>query len=307
MDDTPRYRIRTVSELTQISEPTLRAWERRYGIPQPSRSDNRYRLYSDRDIQLIRYMHALTLAGHSPAQASQLSMEILDTPKEIQNPKITYPSLEQLSSELIEACIGFHGTKVEKILQTGMTMGSAWIVYQKMIEPALIKIGELWENGTIGIEREQILSQAVRNTLMQILNLMRPPQAKKRVLLACIDEELHDIPLYGLAIYAAHRGWSPIVLGARLPALALSNAVKGLEINCIALSSTTNLQTSHQAFDAHTFFKAYQDACGMIPWMIGGSQARKWASEIEPLQGKVAYSIEDFGHFLDEIELKIKG
>ena len=39
------YRIHVVAEMTGIPAATLRAWERRYGIPSPERTASGYRLY----------------------------------------------------------------------------------------------------------------------------------------------------------------------------------------------------------------------------------------------------------------------
>ena len=49
-----KYRIHTVAEMTGVPAATLRAWERRYGVPVPARTSSAYRVYSDADIALIR-------------------------------------------------------------------------------------------------------------------------------------------------------------------------------------------------------------------------------------------------------------
>lgn len=48
------YPIREVSKLTGVNPVTLRAWERRYGLIQPTRTDSGHRLYSQADIDDIR-------------------------------------------------------------------------------------------------------------------------------------------------------------------------------------------------------------------------------------------------------------
>ncbi|WP_336334463.1 MerR family transcriptional regulator [Pseudomonas putida] len=48
------FPIREVSRLTGVNAVTLRAWERRYGLIQPSRTDSGHRLYSLADIDDIR-------------------------------------------------------------------------------------------------------------------------------------------------------------------------------------------------------------------------------------------------------------
>src|SRR5690606_34905007 len=54
-----RYRIQSVAEMTGVSAATLRAWERRYGVPTPRRSHAAYRLYSDQDVAIIRRVREL--------------------------------------------------------------------------------------------------------------------------------------------------------------------------------------------------------------------------------------------------------
>ena len=46
----PLYNTKAVVQETGISASTLRAWERRYGLPTPTRTQNNYRLYSPNGI-----------------------------------------------------------------------------------------------------------------------------------------------------------------------------------------------------------------------------------------------------------------
>ena len=61
MNTEPRYRINAVAEMTGVPAPTLRAWERRYGIPRPGRSESSYRLYSDADVAEVRFSHRIDI------------------------------------------------------------------------------------------------------------------------------------------------------------------------------------------------------------------------------------------------------
>ena len=57
--DTARYNIKAVVQQTQVNVSTLRAWEQRYGVPQPTRTDHGHRLYSQRDIEIIKWLKML--------------------------------------------------------------------------------------------------------------------------------------------------------------------------------------------------------------------------------------------------------
>ncbi|CAM3858870.1 HTH-type transcriptional regulator MlrA [Pseudomonas reidholzensis] len=48
------FPIREVSRLTGVNPVTLRAWERRYGLIQPTRTESGHRLYSQADITAIQ-------------------------------------------------------------------------------------------------------------------------------------------------------------------------------------------------------------------------------------------------------------
>jgi DNA-binding transcriptional MerR regulator/methylmalonyl-CoA mutase cobalamin-binding subunit len=66
------FRIQAVSERTGIPAATLRAWERRYGIPSPARTESAYRLYTESDVQLVVRLNELCAAGMAPAEAARL-------------------------------------------------------------------------------------------------------------------------------------------------------------------------------------------------------------------------------------------
>jgi len=76
------YPIRIVSNETGVNAITLRAWERRYGLLTPKRTAKGHRLYTERDIQLIRKVVSLLNRGIpiSQAQAMIGNSDIVDEP-----------------------------------------------------------------------------------------------------------------------------------------------------------------------------------------------------------------------------------
>ncbi|HPB76338.1 MAG TPA: MerR family transcriptional regulator, partial [Chromatiaceae bacterium] len=57
------YPIRTVSRRTGVPSVTLRAWERRYGLITPTRTEKGHRLYTEADIERVRQVLALIEQG----------------------------------------------------------------------------------------------------------------------------------------------------------------------------------------------------------------------------------------------------
>jgi len=80
------YRIASVATLTGIPAPTIRIWERRYGLLSPNRSAGNLRLYTQADIDRLILVKAAVDAGHSISTVAELSAEQLcdraqDTPR----------------------------------------------------------------------------------------------------------------------------------------------------------------------------------------------------------------------------------
>src|SRR5690242_19197418 len=70
--DIPVFNTKAVVQQTGIPAPTLRAWERRYRLLTPERARNAYRLYSERDVALIRWLKTRVDEGIAISQAVAL-------------------------------------------------------------------------------------------------------------------------------------------------------------------------------------------------------------------------------------------
>src|SRR5215204_317296 len=68
-------RIGELSKRTGVSNELLRAWERRYGLLRPTRSDGGYRLYSAQDERRVAEMRAHLERGLSAAEAARLALD----------------------------------------------------------------------------------------------------------------------------------------------------------------------------------------------------------------------------------------
>lgn len=64
--------IREVVRLTGVNPVTLRAWERRYGLIRPQRTEGGHRLYSQTDIDTIRRITAWTERGIAVSKVGEL-------------------------------------------------------------------------------------------------------------------------------------------------------------------------------------------------------------------------------------------
>ena len=76
----PVFNTKAVARETGVPADTFRAWERRYGMPRPQRTPGGHRLYSERDIAIIRWLRDRTDEGVNISHAVLLLTNTLDTP-----------------------------------------------------------------------------------------------------------------------------------------------------------------------------------------------------------------------------------
>lgn len=100
------YRINWVAEQTGIPETTLRAWERRYGVPEPERTPSGYRIYSVDDVRKVQRMRELCAGGMSPSQAA---VAVADDAEQAPHPSVEGVGELRLSEALGQHHVGRSG------------------------------------------------------------------------------------------------------------------------------------------------------------------------------------------------------
>src|SRR5665648_516568 len=98
-DFLPIYNIKAVSGMLDLLPVTLRAWERRYGLPNPQRGDQGYRLYSEYDVRTLRWLKHQSDSGMSIGQAVKFLNELRDQGND---PAKRIPEETRLDSDLAE-------------------------------------------------------------------------------------------------------------------------------------------------------------------------------------------------------------
>jgi DNA-binding transcriptional MerR regulator len=276
-------RIRAVSELVGVSTATLRAWERRYGVPAPARTASAYRLYSDADVQLIRRMRDLVQGGMAPAEAARHVRE--ESP--VAAPAAPVDGGDPYAAardRIVEATVQCNPDALQLEVSRALSLGPAVSIFERTLGPALQRIGDLWHDGAITIAQEHLASQILAGTLSDLLRLAQPADASRRVALACFADEEHALPLHGVALRFASWGFRTVMIGPRTPPAAIGRVVETLAPDVVALSSTMPPSPPR----ARELCDAYADACRGVVWMVGGQAAEGMRTWIEARGGLVA-------------------
>ena len=120
-------------------------------------------------------------------------------------------------------------------------------VYLSLITPALVEIGQLWCDGEIGVGLEKLASHLVLKHMDRLRGMhssegQRFPQ---RILVACVEGELHCIGARMVADLLDIEGWPVDFLGADVPTPALIETIKIRRPHLVALSVRTSSGLDH--------------------------------------------------------------
>jgi DNA-binding transcriptional MerR regulator len=293
-----RYRIQAVAELTGVSAPTLRSWERRYGVPVPQRTASAYRLYSDADVELVKRMRELVDSG-VPASEAARRVTVTAVPSYVEA-EVLDP-YEGAVARILEAIESFQAENIEAAVRLALTLGPAATVFERVFRPALARTGELWEAGRLGVAQEHLASQIIETAVRNTLRLVQPPDATRSVLLACFASEQHVLPLYGIGLRFAGWSYRVTLLGARTPPEALAQAVARLRPDVVGLSCTFPIAREQ----ARKLLEGYGRACGSTLWVVGGQQAPDLA-ELVSAAGGLCFTSPDAGSLRASLDRGLK-
>jgi DNA-binding transcriptional MerR regulator/methylmalonyl-CoA mutase cobalamin-binding subunit len=258
-----RYRIRAVAELTGVSTATLRAWERRYGVPTPSRTASAYRLYGDDDVALVAQMRDLVESGVAPAEAARALRDHAAGAVESIGEADAY---QATSDRILDAVQRFDVEGLRREVTRSLALGPAIAIFERALAPALKRVGELWLEGKITVAQEHVLSNILLGRVNQLVELLQPVDASRRVALGCFETEDHVLGLHGVALHFAAWGYRSVFLGARTPPAEVARVVATLKVDAVALSVTIPPPPAQ----GRALVEAYADACRGAVWLVGG-------------------------------------
>jgi DNA-binding transcriptional MerR regulator/methylmalonyl-CoA mutase cobalamin-binding subunit len=239
-----RHPIQVVARRTGLSADVLRAWEKRYGILQPARSDGGRRLYSDDDIEYLRLLRRATGAGRSVGQLVELTHDALQTVvREDEAAAATVPSefpspatVDAVVDRAMEAIAALDARQVEIVLRRAMIEHDAARFLDAVIAPLLTRVGTEWRHGRVTPAHEHLATRVVRDALDEYMATFVPRPEAPRLLSATPQGQRHEFGAMLAAATAAAAGWHITYLGADLPAAAIAEAAGQARASVVGLS-----------------------------------------------------------------------
>ncbi len=246
--DHPLYNIKAVEQATGLSSATLRAWERRYGVCAPQRSDSGYRLYSDRDIALLRWLKRRVDEGITISQAvAMLSLRAAPEPVENGNGghRVStdtlqeHPTQADLRRRLTLSLLDFDEQNADVVLSESFALHGVETSCERIIVPVLVDLGERWHRGEISVVAEHFATHYLRRKLDGLVNLTPIHAESPTIVVGCAPGDWHEIGLVLLSFYLRRHGYHVIYLGQNVPLEHLVGELERLRPVLLIMSAAT--------------------------------------------------------------------
>ncbi|WP_277453021.1 MerR family transcriptional regulator [Janibacter sp. DB-40] len=235
------YTIKRAAELTGVPAATLRAWERRYDIVEPRRTDAGYRIYDEESLDRIREMAALLDDGWSASNAAaEVARRRLSagsatpsTPPSPLGPPLSGADAPPLSpaegaaatARLIEAATSLDPEAVARVLDERFSRASFERVVDDWLMPALEEVGRAWVQGHISVAGEHLVSHAVLRRLAAAYDAAASHTGGPSVIIGLPAGVHHELGVFAFAVALRRLGVNTVHLGPDLPAPAWSTAL----------------------------------------------------------------------------------
>ncbi len=247
------FNLKAVVQETGLKPDTLRAWERRYGVPNPARTAGGHRLYSRYDIHLLKWLVARQEEGLSISRAVDLWRRLLSESKDpfverpveleevqvINNKILVGDTLTEMRERWMAACLAFQEQSAESILNQALSMYSPETVCFELLQHALAQVGHDWYDGKITIQQEHFASALARRRIEALLVGTPPPTRAVRVLVTCAPQEEHTFSVMLLTLLMRRRGWDALYLGANVPTVRLEATLAMVEPKIVIVTAQT--------------------------------------------------------------------
>lgn len=238
------YTIKQTAQLTGVPSAKLRAWESRYGVPTPTRSESGYRFYDKADIADIIGLRTLVEAGWSPAEAARAIQDGTVQPGATAASELStlpWPHDPQAAAAdaftaFLRAAAALDSQGLDDSLDRGFALGTFEHVIESWLFPTLTALGDGWALGKIDIAGEHLASQAVRNRLCAAFEAAGWRSRGPSVLVGLPPGNRHELAALAFAVTAKRRGLDVRYLGADVPTASWVTAAAEGPVDAVVLA-----------------------------------------------------------------------
>jgi len=268
----PTLPVAAVARQLGVAPATLRTWDRRYGIGPSGHTTGRHRRYAPADIARLELMQRALLRGATPAEAAEYAMRAAATPTTTDADDAFASAGVMLPRQLLplptraagpeprgthavrtggrtlrlaggsprarglgRAALAMDAIAAQQLITDAIAEQGVAAVWNNVIRPVFAAVAARWEHSGEYVEVEHLIQECTLAAMIGATPLVTAPRNPRPVLLCCVPDERHSLPLYVLRAALAGKGIGTQLLGAALPTDALAAAVRRTAPAAVAL------------------------------------------------------------------------
>jgi DNA-binding transcriptional MerR regulator len=237
-----KFSIKAVERLSGIKAHTLRVWEQRYGIVQPSRKQSKHRYYTNDDLKALLKVVFLYKKGHKIRSLAALNQEALDTLiQEQPNPSA---DLSLALMQAIEAVLDLDEVRFDCIINSFARQYGFEYTMVELLFPLLNRIGMMWLTDNVVPGQEHFTSHLITRKILKAIDDLEGNKLQRKGLVMMFNPpgEFHEIPLLFMHYLLRRNGYQTIYLGSNVAPPALESFCQRHQPTHLFVHMTANLQ-----------------------------------------------------------------
>ncbi len=272
MINAPLMSIGAVARAVGLTEGTLRNWERRYGYPQPERTDGGHRVYGPAVVDFLRLVATAIRHGHRPAQLLGMTQEQIEAliPSSGHIFQIKGEGAEKHVEGVLKAARAFDSDALFRRFRGDVAATGLMGFIQTQADELLTLIGQWWASGNLEIEHEHFATEVLRDFLASEWRTLNADSTGPSVICATPVGEMHSLGLHLVACCLVLNGYKVVFLGADSPPTAVAAAAT--EVNAVAVCMSMSAYSARED-NEQTVEQLHQVLPTNVDLWIGGGGA----------------------------------
>jgi DNA-binding transcriptional MerR regulator len=246
------YTISQVAELTGVPENTIRSWERRFGLPSPTRTAGKQRRYAQSDVYLIQAIQgsrdagramdqaiADAMAGNHPSTPSHLTIvQPRTNPGQADSELPDSQPLSGVARRLVEGLAGLEFSIANSTLADASLALSVESVAHSVLLPAIRTIRQMQLTTEIDHTIWLLGSQWIERKLLSAYESSNPESGDLHVVVLGLDGE-SDLAALALGTALSRGGFRTTVAKIGPSPAVAGELVATARPDCVLLHAAT--------------------------------------------------------------------
>lgn len=219
-----RFHISDLEQFSGIKAHTIRAWERRYGLLDPGRTDTNIRTYDLSELKIILNVAYLNQRGFKISKLAAMTADARE--QLVRSAAMQEQGTESIINSLVLAMLSFNEALFTSIIGTYENEHGFRALVERVFIKLLERIGLLWQSSAICPAQEHFVSNLIRKRLI-VASAQQPvvDSAGTVYVLHLPENEIHELGLLYVDYLLRSHGRRTIYLGQSVPQSDLRQVV----------------------------------------------------------------------------------